>query len=437
MELRRLRISPKSLMLPLATTPLALATLPTFTISGMDLPWATSFSYLGHPFTAYYPYQPNYCTRQYSPAELDTFQYRMHLLYQLFTSASGTTIVSPRVLVIGIKQLVLAKALYASTVVQVEAPLLDRMIFSFVRRILRLPPDTSSAFLWMTLNLWPASFYIDRRILRYALSFHQSWFYVHIVTPILALPLHSPIRRALLSPGPYLRMRDTLIRYQLYIHDMQEDTAFISPSRWNTKVDAAIWRGVRRHFLDTISPYPAPYITHFQQIGYGTADIDELPPGYPLYLKLGEHLGSIALRYLSYSLRRLDRPRHASDRPDCHWCGLVCGECGLHLVQCPRIPPRFAAIRHRILCTIWFEAYQNRTLSETELHTTDISIPHRTQAYNMLCRLQWPHMGRPSLIRTLKFVGKLINSYRADWRPTDNNNHAEQNPIWDVFIPRA
>ena len=435
MELRRLKISDKSLMLPLAATPLALTTLPTFSIGGIDLAWAPSFSYLGHLFTAYYSHQPTYYLRKYSPAELGAFHCRLHILRQIFTSASGTTIVSPRVLAIAIKQLIHAKALYASTVVRLDTTTLDTLVFTFVRKILRLPPDTSSAFLWVTLNLWPATLYVDRRILRSALSFHKCWFYVHIVTPILALPDNHPAVRALLNSGPYPRMRQTMNRYQLSVLDMKEDMTFISSAQWYAKVDAAIWHGFRSHFLATITPYPAPYLTHFQQIGYGPEDMESLSYGYPTFLKLGDHFSSIALRYLSYSLRRLDRPRHALDRPDCHWCGLVCGECGIHLIDCPRIPPRFAATRHRTLCTIWYEVYQNRTLSAAELLTTDISIPHRTQAYNLLRRLHWPHMSRPSLIRTLKFVGTLINHYRSDWKPQRNIIREAPNPIWEIFVP--
>ena len=435
MDLRRLRVSPQSEMLLLAATPADLATLPTFSIGGMDLSWAPSFCYLGHPLIAYAPHQRTDYVRRYTPADFGSFLRSLSILRTIFTSTSGTTIVSPRILIIGIKQYILMKALYAAPVVHLDITQLERKIYKNIRRILCLTPDTNKIFINLTLNLWPLNFYIDRRILMFALSFHQSWFFLRVIQPLLALPDTSSARRAILRNGPYHRMCQTLDRYHLSVLDMKEGPDFLSSTSWKTIVDAAIWREFLTHFVTTLTAYPASYIAHYHSIGYDTDATETITPGYPTYLRLGDHFGSIALRYLAYSLRRLDQPRHQFDRPACHWCGVPYSECGIHLIKCRRIPPRFGGPLHRVLCSIWFEADHHRTLSTFELQTTHIGIPAQTASLRMLQRLQWPHMGRVSLIRALQLVGRLIGAYRADWRPSDP--HVPQdNPIWPIYIPR-
>jgi hypothetical protein len=66
--------------------------------------------------------------------------------------------------------------------------------------------------------------------------------------------------------------------------------------------------------------------------------------------------------------------------------------------------------------------------------TSPLSEPARFEALECLARLHWEGMSSPTLIRTLTFLGNLINDYRKAWRPAPDD-HILVNPIYRVPIP--
>ena len=66
--------------------------------------------------------------------------------------------------------------------------------------------------------------------------------------------------------------------------------------------------------------------------------------------------------------------------------------------------------------------------------TSPLSEPARFEALECLARLHWEGMSSPTLIRTLTFLGNLINDYRKAWRPAPDD-HILVNPIYRVSIP--
>ena len=105
----------------------------------------------------------------------------MHYLNQAFSFPSGHRLPEARLIAIAVKQVVLAAALYSTPVVDVDYQTLDRLVFPAVRRLLGLPRDASSAFLWTELTLWPAHLLAQKRTLHFAAEFTATWFYQEVV----------------------------------------------------------------------------------------------------------------------------------------------------------------------------------------------------------------------------------------------------------------
>ena len=94
---------------------------------------------------------------------------------------SGRRLPEARLVAIGVKQVVHAAALYSTPVIDVDYEPLDCMIFPAVRRLLGLPRDASSAFLWTELTLWPSHLLAQKRTLHFAAEFTDTWSYRDVV----------------------------------------------------------------------------------------------------------------------------------------------------------------------------------------------------------------------------------------------------------------
>jgi len=66
--------------------------------------------------------------------------------------------------------------------------------------------------------------------------------------------------------------------------------------------------------------------------------------------------------------------------------------------------------------------------------TSPLSVPACLEALECLARLHWEGMSSLTLLRTLTFLGNLINDYRKAWRPAPDD-HIIVNPIYRVSIP--
>ena len=207
----------------------------------------------------------------------------------------------------------------------------------------------------------------------------------------------------------------------------------ISKHQWRQVTKRALATAFVNQWPTMLAEYPASYQQHFTLIGIGPQDLHVDSLGYPPFVKLGGTFAPIGLRFLAYALRPLPFPRQDHDRPDCLWCGLVAGECGVHLVECPALPDLLAAPLDQVLVSIWLEAYQNRRPSPAEAASFPLDHTRRTAAFHHLRRLAWPHLTQATLRLTLAFVGKLINQYRVASEPPPRSGLS--NPIWSIHVP--
>lgn len=94
-------------------------------------------------------------------------------------------------------------------------------------------------------------------------------------------------------------------------------------------------------------------------------------------------------------------------------------KCGVHLTTCPAIPCALAIELHVCLALLHAEIKGHPPPEDPS--TSPFSEPARFQALECLARLHLEGMTRPTLLRTLTFLGKLINNYRGAWRPVPDD----------------
>lgn len=125
-----------------------------------------------------------------------------------------------RATAIGIHQVVYAKALYPTAVMDVEIckpgrgtelayKSLDGQTHAFLCELFGIPPNTSKALIWTEFHLWPTHIYRDLRTLNYARNLQHSWLWKG--------PIHA-LRTAfghydLIRRGALLRLAETMERY--------------------------------------------------------------------------------------------------------------------------------------------------------------------------------------------------------------------------------
>ena len=126
------------------------------------------------------------------------------------------------------------------------------------------------------------------------------------------------------------------------------------------------------------------------------------------------------------------RPAFASgvghhDRAACLWCRVPGTECGVHLLHCYKAPADATAVVHVLLDRILDEMQPRDPASPPPARTRS----HKNAALPYISRLDWPKLSKPTLIATLKGLGRLINTYRNTWAGLPG----ARNPIRSICIP--
>ena len=165
---------------------------------------------------------------------------------------------------------------------------------------------------------------------------------------------------------------------------------------------------------------------------------DRLPYGLPPYIKLGGLHAAIGLIFKAFSLRPAFASGHGHHaRADCFWCHEPGTECGAHFLTCRKAPADVAARVATMLDQIIAEALPPVAATAPQPQTRyNIYAQQQQQqqrqraALTYAYRLEWPRMTKPTLINTLKTLGRIINMYRHAWP----GEHGARNPIRRVTI---
>jgi hypothetical protein len=429
-ELRHMRFSPKSRIMTLhcqrGRTDQGTFQLPLHDfVLQWTLPRHGSFRYLGAHLKPNPHHGPVHPRHLFTPKERRNIHYRMLCLNRGFTLPSGRRLPEPRLIAIGVKQIVHAAALYPTPVIDVDYKALDHIVFPAVRRLLDLPRDASSAFLWTELTLWPSHLLAQKRTLHFAAEFTDTWFYQEVVRRFMGTFAHF-------ATSSLRRMMDTLRLFDKTLDDLQAPELVgdgdIDPKiLWKEHVRLVAWeKGFLPLLQHKLASYPAWKYAHYRRVCFPP----DTEPGlaFPSYIRKGGLHAAIGLRFKLDALRALG----GKERPACLWCHAPHAECGVHLTTCPAIPCALG-LELRACLTILHAESKGRPLPE-DPSTSPLSEPARFEALECLARLHWEGMSSPTLLRTLTFLANLINDYRRAWRPAPDDQIIV-NPIYRVSIP--
>jgi hypothetical protein len=165
-------------------------------------------------------------THTYTTADRAELTQRFNALRQTHTIRGGgkkgypLRLPSMRVVTIGIRQVIHAKALYPTAVmdVTIEKPrgglapaydFLDKQTHAFLCHLFGVPPNTPKALIWTEFHLWPTRLYRDIRTLNYARNLQASWLWTGPIHALHAAFGHYD----LLRHGALLRLIETMERY--------------------------------------------------------------------------------------------------------------------------------------------------------------------------------------------------------------------------------
>lgn len=318
--------------------------------AGLEEPlaWAEEFRYLGVTF--HMAPDGELTQRQAPQPPLSGVAFQLLLLHEILKCpAAGVRFTSPKLYHTGIHLVVLAQALYAAPIIDINTKRLDHMINKFARRQFGLPPDTSTVFLRTQLDILPADYLVWRGRLRFALTFFCSPFFQRCVKPLLTPPysyfLHVNICRSL----DWLTA--ALVRAGLSFDRMlaMADDPALTSAAWaqeTTRIIRSNYAETWPQVATTGKAVEGPLKSHLEMVCFRLHSDAErahpnpitryLPCGLPLYVKLGGIYACIGLVFKAFGLR----PAFASgvqhhERAACFWCHVPGTECGVHL-----LPPR-------------------------------------------------------------------------------------------------
>lgn len=344
-----------------------------------------------------------------------------------FSFARDKYYVDPVALRLGIEQLLHASLLFQTAVVDIKYDQLESKSLGMVRRVLQLQPTTPTAYVQWELRLWPPRLRAHKRCLMFVYKIvHHSWVGEQLLRPFLAKcasedrPLDDlhPIFEA----APLKRMGEVLKEYNLSWYHVygQWTTPYEKRDKIAVKIEKELLLPAFVNYLRQRVQHGTPDLPayHRQQL---LRDMD-LPSAkdaareaalLPLYLHIGHDLPRAGIIFRALYLRF--QPRGAySRRAGCAWCGEDEGECGYHLLRCPRMPHVALVLRNRALLLVRGDVAKQAASLEQEL--------------DRLFSLSWPGMSawrpgradrgqqpsRDVLEAVLLYMRDAINLYSAD-----------------------
>jgi hypothetical protein len=408
---RGLRLSSKSVAAVLVGTTGIPLPMPSLRIQNVSLQWVeggTCAGYLGVPYKAY---KPHWRSDGPFPIDLKELKTQVGSIHALFRSPSKRRLVYIPTLILLTEQLIRAKALYPTDVVDIDYDALDTLVYDLIRRVIQLPKCTPKAMLFWELGMLPSQLSAYRRALRAMWRYvHFSPFYYHVISPILRHRQHRGILH-LFTRGPLARMSKILDHqtgggqklWNILTPNADDSTQVLlaiartARGDWYSKVEKAIAASYERWVQGKLREYPEHYracLTRTLRPVHGK--------GRPAYLSLAGDRARVALRFKTPFLRYFhDRSKPV---PDCAWCGAQAAEHPLHLAACPAQP---ASVREPLAAA--------RIMVTNEAGQRGVD-----RAIQQMC---WSNQSQESTCALLGAIAHLINEYRKAIIVTEGEEH--------------
>jgi hypothetical protein len=409
---RRLRFSPKSFLAIIAGStevPRDLSPLP---VHGLDIEWLLTepmIIYLGFPARLW---RPHWHAEAPFPMDSEELTARIAAIRGFFRCSDGTRLVHVPTLIQRINAELLSKALYPTTVVDIDYEHLDSQVYGLLRSLLQLPKCTPTALVLWELRIKPARLQGYTRALRQVRRIieYAPW-YTTIIEPILRE--RPPGADAIMKVGPLQRIMD-ILEYRpsatartlaallgIDASDLPRVMRQISNIRldaWITKVNNAMETCFTDWVAAKVAAYPSDYRAPLR-------DAATRGPKRPRYLKLTGDRARVALRakvpFLRYFHDR-SMPVHP-----CAWCAEPAGERAHHLIWCTSMPPCCVALIDAVVATIRQES----------------GLVHVRACLQALLRVSWRGLNEASAMQALGALSHLINKYRQNVAGGADGNH--------------
>jgi hypothetical protein len=378
-------------------------------------------------------------------------------LYHMFRIAPRKHFVIPKVLRLGIEQVVYASSLYGTALVDTDYVKLDHMVTSKATQIFQAPPTTPSCFVRWELRLWHTELRAEKRAMQLAAYlWHHSWIGQDILKPIHDAHIGYHNEHPLFNTGVLARIKDILERYKLswakvqtalaYSYDEKGKTAlakvmqdlilpqFAQRSIAKARATTGMSANHRRELLEHMA------VPETSDDNMGLEGPDYVRFDLPIYLYVGGDLPRagfwMRMPYLRLKYRDSE-PRHA-----CNWCHKEDSEYGHHLMRCRRMPPGLLRRRNEVLKDILADA---KDASRGE-------IKDSLENMSRLFFLYWRGKGnwvkgpkasssrrtdadnQPSkevLIKALWYMRAVISTYR---KSTAGTGPGGINPLWELPV---
>lgn len=304
---------------------------------------------------------------------------------------------------------------------------LQSKTLGMVRRVLQLQPTTPTAFIQWELRLWPPRLRAHKRVLMFTYKIlHHSWIGEQLLRPFLATcaredrPLDDlhPVFQA----APLKRMGEVLEEYGLSWYHVygQWTTPYDKRDKLADKIEKelllpAFVRYLRDRVQDGTPGLPA---YHRQQL-LRDMDLPSVKDAardaalLPLYLYAGHDLPRAGLLFRALYLRF--QPRGVYERrASCAWCGEDEGECGYHLIRCPRMPRMALVLRNRALLLVRGDVARQRASLQEELDQLFYLSWYGRASWRPGRTDQGQQPSRDVLEAVLLYMRDAINLYSAD-----------------------
>jgi len=411
---RKLRFSPpKSYVLRLHRPPSDSSTLedlPKLYLDGRELVWKTEFPYLGHLILESPP--KHHSLPRKIPLDENKADKILNALYAMFRPTAKCQRKAPTVTRLGIPQVLHAKFLYPTPVLDADYQALDRHTYRCLRALLGQPLGTPSTLLARDMGIWNSRYLGHQRALRFYWQLRWSYWTRPIFEHALSLPLaHRPrwLIPGWVPGGVIARMHDILSTYKLSL-DLLNTTA--CSLDWYKMVDEAIAAKFHAQCLKSAERHNHPLLGMPLQLPPPT-DWDPNPnigPFIAPYLRLNGEAACAGMRLRNTRLRLL--PYDSKHHGTCRLCRTPNGETGTHLLQCPKLPESLRIKRFGLFQEVLYQ------INEREL---DYDSPVPEFLVNAVLTLDWPNCTEDLCRRVCHFVRTLIHTYAA-WPEPDWEN---------------
>jgi hypothetical protein len=382
-------------------------------LQGHTLKWVHEYKYLGHRVVE----APEYSRQAEKIIPIDDKKLNglCFAMARAFPSTARCCRVAPLAIRSGVKQVVHAKYLYPTALIDTDYKLLDTRIRRSLRYMLGLPTDSSSAQLHADLGIWPSDYYAHQRALRMAWRVANRYWtrgdksMVEASDGSIVEGLSSERPKFLdlcrVTGGIVGRLGDILKEYSLtwevvYQYQGGEDG-------WAKEISKRLGKRFADYCKEAASEYDHPTLAFAEPPRKDTPRIKRA-------LRVGGELAVAALRMRCPSLRlRPDRDRLSR----CRYCERG-RENGRHLLQCLHVPTDLLEARTDILNSIKKQSGNHR-------------ISSLAVAADLALSLDWRLMDDIMLKRLLVWCRNMINRY-ADFVPqweTDQLPQLEAYPV--------